>query len=57
MRAELARLHAGPLRNSHEDYTVEKVRFLTPDTAIIQVSTRGNGGPSLGTYVMQKRPH
>jgi uncharacterized protein (TIGR02246 family) len=55
LRAELARLHAGPLRNSHKDYTVEKVRFLKPDIAVIQVSTQGNGGPNLGTYVMQKQ--
>jgi uncharacterized protein (TIGR02246 family) len=55
MRAELARLHAGPLRNSHKDYTVEKIRFLYPDLAVIQVSTRGNGGDNLGTYVMQRQ--
>src|ERR1700755_2507094 len=30
LRNELARLHAGPLRNSHKDYTVEKIRFAKP---------------------------
>jgi hypothetical protein len=55
MRAELARLHAGPLSNSHKDYTVEKIRFLKPDVVVIQVSTRGTGGANLGTYVMEKQ--
>src|ERR1700730_16780174 len=31
LRNELARLHAGPLRNSHKEHTVEKIRFLKPD--------------------------
>jgi hypothetical protein len=52
---ELARLHAGPVSHSEKQYTVVKIRFLKPDVAVIQVSTRGNGGPNLGTYVMQKQ--
>jgi uncharacterized protein (TIGR02246 family) len=55
LRAELARLHAGPLSNSQKQYTVEKIRFLKPDVAVIQVSTRGTAGPNLGTYVMEKQ--
>jgi uncharacterized protein (TIGR02246 family) len=55
MRNELARLHAGPLRNSQKNYTVEKIRFLKPDVAVVQVSTQGTGGPNLGTYVMEKQ--
>src|SRR5882757_8234438 len=55
MRDELARLHAGPLSHSEKQYTVEKIRFLKPDIAVVQVSTRGTGGPNLGTYVMQKQ--
>jgi uncharacterized protein (TIGR02246 family) len=55
MRNELARLHAGPLRNSQKKYTVEKIRFLKPDVAIIQVAAQGTGGPNLGTYVMEKQ--
>jgi uncharacterized protein (TIGR02246 family) len=55
IRDELARLHKGPLSNSHKDYTVEKIRFLKPDIAVIQVSTRGTAGPNLGTYVMEKQ--
>lgn len=55
LRAELARLHAGPLHNSQKLYTVEKIRFLKPDIAVIQVSARGTGGANLGTYVMEKQ--
>jgi uncharacterized protein (TIGR02246 family) len=55
LRAELARLHAGLLSHSQKQYTVEKIRFLKPDIAVIQVSTRGTGGPNLGTYVMEKQ--
>jgi uncharacterized protein (TIGR02246 family) len=55
MRAELARLHAGPLSKSHKDYTVEKIRFLRPEIAVVQVSTNGTGGPNLGTYVLEKQ--
>jgi uncharacterized protein (TIGR02246 family) len=55
IRDELARLHAGPLSHSEKQYTVEKIRFLKPDIAVIQVSMRGTGGPNLATYVMQKQ--
>jgi uncharacterized protein (TIGR02246 family) len=55
LRQELARLHAGPLRDSQKNYTVEKIRFLKPDVAVAQVSTQGTGGPNLGTYVMEKQ--
>ena len=55
LRQELARLHAGPLRDSQKNYTIEKIRFLKPDVAVIQVSTQGTGGPNLGTYVMEKQ--
>jgi uncharacterized protein (TIGR02246 family) len=55
LRQELARLHAGPLRDSKKNYTIEKIRFLKPDVAIAQVSTQGTAGPNLGTYVMEKQ--
>ena len=55
LRAELARLHAGPLRNSHKEYRVEKIRFIKPDVAVVQVSANGTGGANLGTYVMEKQ--
>jgi uncharacterized protein (TIGR02246 family) len=55
LRAELARLHAGPLRNSQKKYTIEKIRFIKPDVAVVQVSAEGTGGANLGTYVMEKK--
>jgi uncharacterized protein (TIGR02246 family) len=55
LRAELARLHAGPLSNSRKKYTVEKIRFLGPDVAVVQVSSHSVNGENLGTYVMEKQ--
>lgn len=55
VRADLARLHAGPLKNSQKQYTVEKIRFLGPDVAVVQVSSQSVNGLNLGTYVMEKR--
>ena len=55
LRAELARLHAGPLSNSQKKYTVEKIRFLGPDVAVVQVSSDSVNGKNLGTYVMEKQ--
>jgi len=54
IRDELARIHAGPLRNNHKDYRVEKIRFLKPDVAVVQVS-RVSQVRNLGTYVMAKQ--
>ena len=55
LRAELARLHAGPLRTSQKTYKVEKIRFLKPDVAVIQVSSHSINGDNIGTYVMEKQ--
>ena len=55
MRQELARLHAGPLRDSQKNYMIEKIRFLKADVAMIQVSTEDTNEPNLGTYVMEKQ--
>ena len=55
MRKELSRLHAGPLSNSHKDFTIEKIRFPRPEVAVVQVSTQGTAGPNLGTYVLEKQ--
>ena len=55
LRAELARLHAGPLSNSQKKYTVEKIRFLGPGVAVVQVSSHSVNGDNLGTYVMEKQ--
>lgn len=39
MRDELAAIHEGPLRNSAKRHVVEKVRWLTPEIAVVQVSS------------------
>jgi len=55
LRADLARLHAGPLRTSQKTYKVEKIRFLKPDVAVIQVSSHSINGDNIGTFVMEKQ--
>jgi uncharacterized protein (TIGR02246 family) len=55
VRAEIARLHAGPLRTSQKTYRVEKIRFLKPDVAIVQVSSHSINGDNIGTFVMEKQ--
>jgi uncharacterized protein (TIGR02246 family) len=39
MRDELATIHKGPLRNSVKRSVVEKIRWLTPEIAVVQVSS------------------
>ena len=55
LRDELARLHAGPLHNSQKSYKIEKIRFLAPTVAVVQVSSHSINGDNLGTYVMEKQ--
>ena len=55
LRDELARLHAGPLGTSQKTYRVEKIRFLKPDVAVVQVSSRSINGDNIGTFVMEKQ--
>jgi len=53
IKEALVRFHAGPAKNSHKTYTIEKVRFIKPDVAVIQVRSLSTVG-NLGTYVMSK---
>jgi uncharacterized protein (TIGR02246 family) len=55
LRAELARLHAGPLRDSQKTYRIEKIRFLAPTIAVAQVSSVSKNGNNLGTFVLEKQ--
>ena len=55
MRSELAEVHGGPLRDSHKEFVVEKLRFLGADVVVVQVSSRSHNGLNLGTYVLQKQ--
>lgn len=53
IREDLTQFHAGPGKNSQKNYTIEKVRFLKPDVAIVQVRSISSVG-NIGTYIFSK---
>jgi len=56
VREALKRLHAGPGKNDHKTYTIEKIRFIKPDVAVIQVRSLSKpcACGNLSTFVMTK---
>lgn len=53
IRDDVARLHAAGL-GGHKDFTIEKIRMMKPDIAVVQVKAMSKFC-NLGTYVMSKQ--
>jgi uncharacterized protein (TIGR02246 family) len=54
IKQDIAQLHAGSAKNSHKDYTIEKMRFIKPDVAVATVRSVSALGGNIGTYVLTK---
>jgi uncharacterized protein (TIGR02246 family) len=53
IKEDIIQFHAGPGKNSQKAHTIEKIRFLKPDVAIVQVRSISSVG-NIGTYVLSK---
>ncbi|HLO60317.1 MAG TPA: SgcJ/EcaC family oxidoreductase [Bacteroidales bacterium] len=53
IKDDLIQFHSGPGKNSYKTYTIEKIRFIKPDVAVVQVRSISSVG-NIGTYVMSK---
>src|SRR6476660_10030969 len=53
IRKDLEFMHGpnGPARTSQKKYVIEKIRMMTPQIAVAQVSSTSASGPHLGTSV------
>jgi uncharacterized protein (TIGR02246 family) len=54
IKEDIVHLHAGPAKDSHKDYSIEKMRFIKPDVAVVTVRSVSALGGNIGTYVMTK---
>lgn len=55
IREDLALLHNGPARPGTKVPSFEKIRFIGPNVAVVQVLSKSPMGLNLGTYVLEKR--
>ena len=53
IRNDVAKLHAAGM-GGHKDFTIEKIRMMKPDIAVVQVKAISKFC-NLGTYVMSKQ--